>query len=77
MSLADVFGQLEVGGFFRFGLTGDAEEVLRFGNDEEVRVFVRRIWIPEGRLGFGCGKAIGADGDTVSSTGGEGMIEPG
>jgi len=41
MSLPDIFGQLEVGGFFRFGLTGDAEEVLRFGNDEEVGVFVK------------------------------------
>ena len=41
MSLADVFGELEVGGFFRFGLAGDAEEVLGFGNDEKVGVLVK------------------------------------
>lgn len=41
MSLPDIFGQLEVGGFFWFGLTGDAEEVLGFGNDEKVGVLVK------------------------------------
>ena len=74
MSLPDIFGQLKIGGFFRFGLTGDAEEVLRFGNDEEVRVFEENL-DTGGKGGFGCGKAIGADGDGVS--GGEGMIELG
>jgi len=30
MSLPDILGKLEVGGFFRLSLTGDAEEVFGF-----------------------------------------------
>ena len=30
MSLPDIFGKLEVGGFFRLSLTGDAEKIFGF-----------------------------------------------
>ena len=43
MSLADVFGELEVGGFFRFRLTGDAKQIFRFRDDKEVGVFKKDL----------------------------------
>ena len=74
MSLPDIFGQLEVGGFFRFGLTGDAEEVLGFGNDEKVGVFVKDF-NSRGQTSFWGGESIGSNRDRISD--GYGMIELG
>ena len=41
MSLPDIFGKLEVRGLLGLRLTGDTQQVLGFGNDEEVGVFVK------------------------------------
>ena len=66
MSLPDIFGQLEVGGFFWFGLTGDAEEVLGFGNDEKVGVFVKDF-NSRGQTSFWGGESIGSNRDGISN----------
>ena len=74
MSLADVFGELEVGGFFRFRLTGDAEQIFRFRDDEEVGVFKKDL-NPGREICLGRGKAIRANSDRIAD--GKRMIELG
>ena len=65
MSLANVLGELEVGGFFRFGLTGDAEEVLGFGNDKEMGVLIKDF-NARGQAGFRGGEPIRSNRDGIS-----------
>jgi len=74
MSLADVFRELEVGGFFRFRLTGDAEKIFRFRDDEEVGVF-KKYLNPRREICLGRGEAIGANGNGIAD--GKRMIELG
>ena len=74
MSLPDIFGQLKIGGFFRFSLTGDAEQILRLRNDEKVGIFKKDL--NSGReIRLGRGKAIGANGNGIAN--GKRMIELG
>ena len=72
MRLPKVFVELEVGGFFRLGLAGNAQQILGFGDDEEMGVLVEDL--DSGRqIRFGSGKAVGADCDGISD--GKRMIE--
>ena len=72
--LTEIIGELEVGGFFGFGFTGDAEEIGRFFDDEERGVFEE--YLNARREGsFWNGEAIGANGDGIAD--GEWVIELG
>ena len=72
--LTEIIGELEVGGFFGFGFTGDAEEIGRFFDYEERGVLEENL-NTRGKGSFWNGKAIGADGDGIAD--GEKMIELG
>lgn len=72
MGLAQVVGELKVGGFFGFGFAGDTEEVGGFLNDEEGGVF-EEYFDTGGQSGLGDGEAVGADGHNIAR--GERMIE--
>jgi len=74
MSLPDIFGKLEVRGLLGLRLTGDTQQVLGFGNDEEVGVLVKDF-NSRGQTGFWGGETIGSNRDRISD--GYGMVELG
>ena len=65
MSLPDIFGKLEVRGLLGLRLTGDTQQVLGFGNNEEVGVFVKDF-NSRGQTGFWGGESIGSNRDGIS-----------
>ena len=72
IATADIIGQQEIGGFFLFGLAGDAEEIFRFIDDEKRGVLEEDLHAG-GQHGFRHGETVGADGDDIAGM--QGMIE--
>jgi len=63
--LTEIIGELEVGGFFGFGFTGDTEEIGGLLDDEEGGVLEEYLNARR-KSSFWNGKAIGADGDGIA-----------